>query len=295
MHKYQPDRAIGSTWHPLVHDKRKELAIQEDETACVVFMMGEYYDATHDKDFIESYYPSFIEPCANFMTKYIDKETGLPHASYDLWEEKFLTSTYTVCTVIAGLQTAAKFADVLEHAQDAAKWRSAAESIKSNLDKLYRPGGYFCKGLYLQEDGVITYDDTVDISSLYGPYMFAGLPLSDERLQGTLKAVEERLLDVTPSGGVLRYENDNYFRKSDAFKGNPWVVCTLWLAQFYQTAGRAEEAQKMLAWALARELPSGAISEQFDPEDASPLGVTPLVWSHAEMVNTLLDLASQQS
>jgi GH15 family glucan-1,4-alpha-glucosidase len=291
MHKYQPDRAIGSTWHPLVHDKRKELAIQEDETACVVFLMGEYYDATQDKDFIESYYPSFIEPAANFMTKFIDKETGLPHASYDLWEEKFLTSTYTVCTVIAGLQTAAKLADVLEHAQEAAKWRSAAESIKNNLDKLYRPGGYFCKGLYLQEDGVITYDETVDISSLYGPYMFASLPLSDERLQGTLRAVESRLLNVTPSGGVLRYENDSYFRKSDKFKGNPWVVCTLWLAQFYQTAGRADDAQKMLDWALARELPSGAISEQFDPEDASPLGVTPLVWSHAEMVNTLLDLA----
>jgi GH15 family glucan-1,4-alpha-glucosidase len=291
MHKYQPDRAIGSTWHPLVHDKRKELAIQEDETACVVFLMGEYYDATQDKDFIESYYPSFIEPAANFMTKFIDKETGLPHASYDLWEEKFLTTTYTVCTVIAGLQTAAKLADVLEHAQEAAKWRSAAESIKNNLDKLYRPGGYFCKGLYLQEDGVITYDETVDISSLYGPYMFASLPLSDERLQGTLRAVESRLLNVTPSGGVLRYENDSYFRKSDKFKGNPWVVCTLWLAQFYQTAGRADDAQKMLDWALARELPSGAISEQFDPEDASPLGVTPLVWSHAEMVNTLLDLA----
>jgi GH15 family glucan-1,4-alpha-glucosidase len=44
MHKYQPDRAIGSTWHPLVHGRRKELAIQEDETACVIFMINEYYE-----------------------------------------------------------------------------------------------------------------------------------------------------------------------------------------------------------------------------------------------------------
>jgi glucoamylase len=46
-----------------------------------------------------------------------------------------------------------------------------------------------------------------------------------------------------------------------------------------------------LQWALDRQLPSGVLSEQFDPENAGPLGVTPLVWSHAEMVNTLLDMS----
>ena len=39
MHKYQPDCAIGSTWHPLVHGKNTELAIQEDETAATLFMI----------------------------------------------------------------------------------------------------------------------------------------------------------------------------------------------------------------------------------------------------------------
>jgi len=36
------------------------------------------------------------------------------------------------------------------------------------------------------------------------------------------------------------------------------------------------------------------LSEQFDPETGAPLGVTPLVWSHAELVNTLLDLAPKK-
>ena len=290
MHKYQPDRAIGSTWHPLIHNRRKELAIQEDETACIVFIFGEYFEATKDMHYLESFYSSFIQPAANFMTEFIDEQTGLPHASYDLWEEKFLTTTYTVCTVIAGLETAAKLAEVLHHASDSAKWRAAAEAIKQNLDKLYRPGGYFCKGLLLQEDGQILYDETVDISSLYGPFMYAGLPMQDERMVSMLKQVEERILNTTPSGGVLRYENDYYFRTKSQYKGKPWIVCSLWLAQYYATLGRTEEAQKLLDWSLARELPSGALSEQFDPENASPLGVTPLVWSHAEMVNTLLDL-----
>lgn len=290
MHKYQPDRAIGSTWHPLVHGRTKELAIQEDETACVVFLIGEYLEATQDKALIENLYHSFVVPTANFMSRYIDKETGLPHASYDLWEEKFLTSTYTVCTVIAGLETASKLATTVGQPDDALRWQKAADGIRNNLDKLYR-NGYFVKGFLLQENGELQYDDTLDISSLYGPFMYASLELNDERIKSTLEQVEKRIVNQTPSGGVLRYENDNYFLTKRQYLGNPWIVCTLWLAQYYTTAGRIDEATKLLDWALSRELSSGALSEQFDPETGSPLGVTPLVWSHAEIVNTLLDLS----
>ncbi|HWB39213.1 MAG TPA: glycoside hydrolase family 15 protein [Candidatus Saccharimonadales bacterium] len=294
MHKYQPDRAIGSTWHPLVHGRRKELAIQEDETACVVFLIGEYYEATEDIALIKSLYHSFVVPAASFMTRFIDKETGLPHASYDLWEEKFLTSTYTVCTVIAGLETAAKLASVVEQPDDALRWQKAADDIRSNLDLLFQ-NGYFVKGFLLQENGELEYDNTLDISSLYGPYMYASLDLDDERLVKTAEEIEKRILNTSPSGGVLRYENDNYFLTKRQFIGNPWIVSTLWLAQYYNTVGKVDQAKQLLDWALSRELSSGVLSEQFDPETGGPLGVTPLVWSHAEMVNTLLDLSKSSS
>lgn len=294
MHKYQPDRAIGSTWHPLVHGHRKELAIQEDETASVILMVGELYEATQDKTIIENFYKSFISPAAEFMATFVDEQTGLPHASYDLWEEKFLTSTYTVSTVIGGLQTAAKLAQVLERAHDAIKWEQAAESIQSNLDKLYHTDGYFRKGFLLQEDDSLLYDDTLDISSLYGPFMYAGLALDDERFQSTATHIENRILNQSPSGGVLRYENDNYFLTKRQYKGNPWLVSTLWLAQYYAATKQTEKAQGLMDWSLAREQNSGVLSEQYDPETAKPLGVSPLVWSHAELVNTLLDLQANQ-
>lgn len=292
MHKYQPDRAIGSTWHPLVHGQQRELAIQEDETAGVVFMIGEYFEANpDDTSFVQHLYQTFVQPCANWMADFIDDKTGLPHASYDLWEEKFLTSTYTTSVVIAALLSVAKLATAFDYPQDAVKWNKAAEGIRGNLDKLYHPDGYFRKGLLLQENGELQYDDTLDISSLYGPFMYAGLPLQDERLLSTVKHVETRILNSSPAGGVLRYENDNYFLTRRNYKGNPWIVSTLWLAQYYATAGRTEDAGRLLDWALAHELPSGVLSEQFDPETGDPLGVTPLVWSHAELVNTLLDLS----
>jgi GH15 family glucan-1,4-alpha-glucosidase len=124
--------------------------------------------------------------------------------------------------------------------------------------------------------------------------MYAGLQLSDPRLTSTAKAVEEKILNVTPSGGVLRYENDNYFRTKSQYSGNPWIVSSLWLAQYYASVKRDKEAMDLLSWALDREVQSGALGEQFDPETGKSVGILPLVWSHAEMVNTILDLSKIQ-
>lgn len=295
MHKYQPDRAIGSTWHPLVHGLRRELAIQEDETAITVYMIGEFYKHSQDKEFVLGLYDVFVKPAANFMAEFIDEATGLPHASYDLWEQKFLTSTYTVSTVIAGLDTAARLAKVANQPADATKWHHAAQRIRDKLELLYHPEGYFRKGLLLMDNGDIAYDDTLDISNLYGVFMFSGLHHDNEMIASTLRHVEQKLLNSSPIGGVIRFEHDDYFLAKRDYKGNPWIVCTLWLAQIYVVLERYDDAQQLIDWARARALPSGALSEQFDPENGNLLGVTPLVWSHAEVINTMLDAMNGQS
>lgn len=292
MHKYQPDRAIGSTWHPLLHNNRKELAIQEDETAIVIFMLGEYLAESKDTDFIKQHYSGFIVPCARFLSRYIDIATGLPHASYDLWEQKFSSSTYTAACVIAALESAATISETLGYRDDVNVWRNAAQKIRLSFSALYNPEGYFRKGFLLDSEGHLDFDDTLDISSLFGAYMFAGLALDDKKMLSSVKATEARLLNQTPIGGVIRYENDNYFLSKKQYKGNPWVVCTLWLAQYYFGAGRKDDAIPLIDWAIDRIMPSGALSEQFDPETGSSLSVTPLVWSHAELLNSLIDMQS---
>lgn len=291
MHKFQPDRAIGSTWHPLLHGRNKELAIQEDETAIVVYMIGEYYRTSKDLATVQSYYDTLISPCADFMANFIDEATGLPHASYDLWEQKFLTSTYTVCTVIAALETAADLATVLERPADAVRWKEAAKSLRGGLGALYNPQGYYRKGFLLQEDNNLNYDDLLDISNFYGVFMFAQLPMEDERLTSTLQQVESRLLNTSPIGGVIRDEHDYYFLAKSQYKGNPWVVCTMWLAQYYLANKQNEKAEELVKWVMDRALPSGVLSEQFDPETGYAISVAPLVWSHAELLNTMLDIS----
>lgn len=291
MHKFQPDRAIGSTWHPLLHGRHKELAIQEDETAIVVYMIGEYYRISKDLATVQSYYDTLISPCADFMANFIDEATGLPHASYDLWEQKFLTSTYTVCTVIAALETAADLAEVLERPADAVRWKESAKSLREGLGALYHPQGYYRKGFLLQEDNNLNYDDLLDISNFYGVFMFAQLPMADEKLASTLQQVESRLLNTSPIGGVIRDEHDYYFLAKKQYRGNPWVVCTMWLAQYYQANKQTDKAEALVKWVMDRALPSGVLSEQFDPETGDAISVAPLVWSHAELLNTVLDLS----
>ena len=71
--------------------------------------------------------------------------------------------------------------------------------------------------------------------------------------------------------------------------GNPWFVCTLWLAEWH--ARRAKTARRprprrreYLDWAEAHARPSGVMAEQVHPETGEPLSVAPLTWSHAAYV-----------
>jgi GH15 family glucan-1,4-alpha-glucosidase len=289
MHKYQPDRAIGSTWHPLVHNNRKELAIQEDETASVLIMLGEYLKYTGDQKFVDSMYENFVRPAAEFMCNFIDQETELPHASYDLWEEKFLTSTYTAASTYKALETATQMAITQGIHMDAERWQSTAALLKSKADTFYNHERLmFNKGYLLQEDGM-KIDSTLDISSFYGVFMFNYFT-DPSQISATLKTIEDLLLDISPSGGSARYEDDNYFRSEPAYKGNPWFVTTLWMAQYYARNGQKEKALKYIEWTMKNSLNSGLLSEQISPEDSRIVGVTPLVWSHAEIINTIIDV-----
>ncbi len=288
MHKYQPDRAIGSTWHPLVHGKRKELAIQEDETAIVVFMMAEYYLKNGDDEYMLELLEDFIHPACDFMVGFIDDEFGLAHASYDLWEEKFLSSTYTTAITYRALIDAVTIATKLHYDYDGIKkWQEVAQKLKQNNFMYFnKESQSLIKGFLITED-TTKFDNTLDVASFYGGWRFN---YSDDlQLKSTLTRIENELLDASPSGGSPRYENDNYFRSDPAYLGNPWFVTTLWLSQYYAANGELSLAKKYIDWSLSHALPSGVLSEQVMPENGGIVGVTPLVWSHAELINAILD------
>lgn len=288
MHKYQPDKAVGSTWHPLVHNNSREMAIQEDETALILIMLGEYLNYSGDIAFVRSVFDSMVRKMASFLVRYIDQQTGLPHASYDLWEEKFLTTQFSTGAVYKALHVAGTLAEQMGQTNDHELWIHTATQMRKQAAAFFDPERKILrKGYLLNADGSLTFDNTLDISSLYAAFTF-NFADSRESIMSTARAIEEDLLDKTPSGGAPRYENDKYFLVDPHTKGNAWFVTTLWMAQFYMRVGAADRAKHYIDWTLQYTTPSGVLSEQVDPNNGGPVSVTPLIWSHAELINTIL-------
>lgn len=293
MHKYRSDGVLGSSWHPWMVNGEAKLPIQEDETASILFALWKHYERYKDIEFVEGLYNSFIEPAAEFMCEYIEATTGLPHASFDLWEEKYGTSTYTCASTYAGLMAAARFAQLLGKETSVRKYTAVADRIKQAMvDVLYdAERGYFVKHV-LHTDDELVYDQVVDTSSLYALQLFEVFELDDERVVRTLRAVEEKLQVHGASKGFVRYEGDNYYMQHEAGSPNPWVICTLWVARYYIATAKTKKDLKypleILEWTASHASASGTLSEQMQPDTREHLSASPLVWSHGEFVLAVL-------
>ena len=295
MHKYSADGSWGATWHPWRIGDQNEVPFQQDSTALVLWALWRHYDRHRDLEFIEPLYYDLVLPASDFIVQYRDPRNNLPLPSYDLWEERRGVHAYTCGTVYGALQAAARFAQVFSH-EHGERYLEAAEQIKAAvLAHLWdEQAGRFARRLIVHPDGTLERDMTID-SALHALYAFGMFPVADPPIASTMQQTLARLQVQTSVGGYARYENDYYFRRSDDIArvpGSPWIICTLWAAQYYiaRAADRAdmETALKLLEWAARHAAESGVLSEQIHPLTGEPLSVSPLTWSHAEFVTTTL-------
>lgn len=284
-HKYRADGSLGASWHPYTElDGFVMPPIQTDETATVLFLVGQYYRLHNEPLVLADYYDSLVSPMANFLSGYT-ADDGLPRPSYDLWEEKALTSTYTTAVTYASLIEAAYLADAIGNTEDAVRWRTTADKMYAMRDTFYdEEAGFFCKG-FTEKDGEKSFDKTIDSSSLFGVFMFGYFDIKDPRVTRAYETLQASLSDGIR---VIRYTDDAY-RRIDGEPSNPWPVTSLWFAQYALELGDTEQATKILSWVRSVMSPSGVIAEQYDKND-EPLSVSPLTWSQAEYMNALLDM-----
>lgn len=292
FHKYQPNGSPGSSWHPWIVGDQPQYPIQEDETALVVIALWNYFVQNREVDFVKLFYRPIIKNAGNFMLRYRDQGTGLPMESYDLWEERRGVFTFTASAVYAGLMACSNFSESFGETELAKSYSDAAAEIKEAIIKnLYDPAlGRFLRGCGLSDGKTVDHDLTID-SSLAGVFIFNLLPADDPRVVGTMRQVEDRLKVRTSVGGIARYEQDKYQAQGDydsAMPGNPWFICTLWLAEWYieiaKNRSDLAKAKEIMGWALDHSFESGIMAEQLDPRNGSPLSVSPLTWSHGEFI-----------
>ncbi|GCE47291.1 glucoamylase [Thermosporothrix hazakensis] len=296
LQKYNPDHSWGSSWEAWIDGEgQPQLPIQEDETALVIYSLWQHYQRFHDIEFVAALFRSLIVRAADFMVSYRDPRTGLPQASYDLWEERRGIFTFTTATVYAGLKAAAQFAHLFGETVLAERYGREAEVMRSAaLQYLWdEERGHFLRRIQVKADGSLEKDTALD-SSLCGLFLFGLLPADDPRVERTIQAVERALWVKTEIGGMARYENDRYHQVTEDLSiapGNPWCICTLWLARYRIARARSldelHRALPLLEWVKKRTLSSGVLAEQMHPFTGEPLSVSPLTWSHAEYIMTV--------
>ncbi len=300
LHKYNPDGSPAPLWQPWIRDGKPQLPIQQDETALVVWLVARHYSRTRDLDLLRSVYDHLVVSAADFLVRYRNAETLLPLPSYDLWEERLGTFTFTCAAVYAGLQAAAEMANLFNEQERRAVYQKAASRLRDAMKKhlWLEEQGRFARGIIVR-DGVEELDTTIDASA-FATFYLGVFPPASAMVEGTMLSIREKLWVGTDVGGVARYENDAYHRisgETDRVPGNPWILSTLWLAEHeLATATSPDTLQSALdhvRWARSKATLSMILPEQIDPYGGQALSVAPLTWSHAQVisvVNGYLDL-----
>jgi GH15 family glucan-1,4-alpha-glucosidase len=293
LHKYTAYGLPGSSWLPWVNSRGdRTLPIQEDETGLVLWALWQHYRLHRNLDFVVGLYTTLVVPAADWMVSYFDNRNGLVNPSWDLWEERWGVHAFTVGSVWGGLDAARNFAELFGDAAAYVRYRDAADRLREATDThLYSHDlGRFVRRVTIEDDGTQTIDIVLD-SAIAGLWRFGMYAPDDKRITETMTAIADQLSNKAPAGGVARYSNDYYFKVEPDTKrapGNPWFMCTLWLAQWYVATAKSthdlKPARDIINWAVAHQMPAGLLSEQLDPNTGAPLSVSPLTWSHAEFI-----------
>jgi len=294
LHKYTPEGAVAGLWNPWVRNGKRQLPIQEDETALVLWLAARHYERTRDLDFVRSIYRRLVVQPAEFMAEFRDPDTHLPLPSFDIWEERYGVFTFTACAVSAAMSAAASLAELFNEQERHARYSRVAGEIRDAIVRhlwLEREGR-FARGLVMRDDDELTLDTTID-SSAFATFYLDVFPAESAMVERTMSAIRERLWVPTEIGGVARYENDPYQRAGDdaTIPGNPWVICTLWLAEHAiaraTSVAELQSALDLLRWARAKAGPSLVLPEQVDPHTGLCVSVAPFTWSHAQVVSVV--------
>jgi len=158
-------------------------------------------------------------------------------------------------------------------------WRTLRASIRADILE----HGYEAEA----NTFVQTYGSTALDASLLQIPLVGFLPADDPRVQGTVSAIEQHLLD--DNGLVLRYRTTA--RAADAVDGldageGAFLACSFWLADTYVMAGRIADATRLFERLLALGNDVGLFAEEYDSIGGRQIGNFPQAFTHLAVAHT---------
>jgi GH15 family glucan-1,4-alpha-glucosidase len=161
-------------------------------------------------------------------------------------------------------------------------WRALREEIREEiLTKGYDPERRTFTQYYGSEE--------LDAAMLMVP-MVGFLPATDERVAGTVAAIEQHLMR---DGFVERYTQHPDVDVDGLPPGEgAFLACTFWLADNYALMGRHEEARNTFERLLALRNDVGLLSEEYDIAAGRLVGNFPQAFSHVPLIDTARTLST---
>ena len=112
--------------------------------------------------------------------------------------------------------------------------------------------------------------------------MIGFLPAHDERMQGTVAAIERRLRH---DGLVYRYTTSGDGGVDGLPEGEgAFLACSFWLAANYALSGRTQEARALFERLISLRNDVGLLAEEYDPRAGRQRGNFPQAFSHVPLV-----------
>jgi GH15 family glucan-1,4-alpha-glucosidase len=163
------------------------------------------------------------------------------------------------------------------------RWREIRNRIHTEV---CAKGYDAARGAFVQSYGATA----LDASLLMMPFV-GFLPIGDERIRGTIAAIERELVR---DGFVQRYTHQQEVDGLPPGEG-AFLMCTFWLADCYALMGRRDEACRLFERLLAVRNDVGLLAEEYDPAAQRLLGNFPQAFSHVGLVNTAVNLSRRES
>ena len=211
-------------------------------------------------------------------------ETGWRHEDEGIWEVRGPRRHFTHSKVMAwvAFDRAVKTVEKLGRDGPVDRWRAAREEIKTEV---LREAFNVELGSFVQYYGA----DRLDASLLLIP-LVGFLPATDERVVGTVRAIERGLLR---DGFVERYRADVENVSVDGLPPGEGVFlpCSFWLVAVLAQQGRRDEAVALFERLLALRNDLGLISEEYEPGLRRLVGNFPQAFTHLALVETAFTLS----
>jgi GH15 family glucan-1,4-alpha-glucosidase len=213
-------------------------------------------------------------------------ESGWREADEGIWEVRGPRRHFTHSKVMAWVAFDRAVKTVQRFGRDGPldRWKAARRAIK---EEVLREGYNVDRGAFTQFFG----SDRLDASCLLIP-LVGFLPARDERVAGTVRAIEEELLHA---GFVHRYRADEENEDVDGLPPGEGVFlpCSFWLAAVRWQQGRHDEAVELYERLLGLRNDVGLLSEEYDPERGRLVGNFPQAFTHIGIVETAFTLSRE--